>query len=310
MSLLERQLFRATNDPEADKAFAAAQETNRKARERLVTEFQQIGDALRKKETPGLEADKKQLRDIVWKEQDTIRESKITAAQVTEYRGGKQMLEIQNFKDSLQKRAAFVKFIADQRAVVQKQIDDLKAKGIPVPPSLPANLKRLDSSTAWYDKVAVGSDPIKYDDELVSLKADLASGVAEAKRKTEIYQDGRENFSVWGIIGQASKIIFSMVGIFVILSFGLFGASLATNLNIYKPTPFRVLYAIYGFLFFYVVIPYVLLYRWWWLGKKPRFYALLPLIGQRFDNHQAGILLGWMSFRPDDLVDSLKEWEE
>ncbi len=309
MSLLERQLFRVTNDPEADKAFAAAQEENRKARERVVTEFQKIGDALRKKETPGLEADKKLLRDMVLKEQDKVRESKMTAAEVTEYTAGKQMLEIQNFKDSLVKRAEFVKYIADQRAAIQKQIDDLKAKGKPVPDSLNANLKRLDNSTAWYDKLPVGSDPIKYDDELVSLKADLKAGNAEAKRKTEEYEDSREEFSVRGIFTQALGIASSIVGVFLIFSFGVFGASLATNLNVYKPAAFRILYAIYGFLFFYIVIPYVLLYRWWWLGKRPRFYALIPLMGKRFDNHMAGVLLGWMSFKPDDVIDSLKEWE-
>jgi hypothetical protein len=309
MSLLERQLFRVTNDPEADKAFAAAQEENRKAREHVVTEFQKIGDALRKKETPGLEADKKLLRDMVLKEQDKVRESKMTAAEVAEYTAGKQMLEIQNFKESLTKRAEFVKYLADQRAAIQKQIDDLNVKGTPIPPSLNANLKRIDSSTAWYDKLHVGSDPIKYDDELVSLKADLKAGNAEAKRKTEEYEDSREEFSIRGIFTQAIGIASNIVGVFLIFAFGVFGASLATNLNVYKPAAFRILYAIYGFLFFYIVIPYVLLYRWWWLGKRPRFYALIPLMGKRFDNHLAGVLLGWMSFKPDDVIESLKEWE-
>lgn len=321
MSLLERQLFRVTNDPEADKAFAAAQEANKKARDRVVKLYTEYYDGLSKelkidKNSPiakEVEADKKLLLEMIAKERDKIRNSKMTEAEIKEYESGKDMMEIQNFAKSISGpgsiRWMLLLTIKDKRVETQKQIDNLKAKGTPVPAILYANLKRLDSSEAWWKKQPVGSEPDTYAQELTSLGDDLKAGAEEAKQKTEEYQDSRETFSVWAIIGQATGIASSILGVFLLLSFGVFGASLATNLNVYKPAAFRILYAIYGFLFFFIVIPYVLLYRWWWLGKKPRFYALLPLMGKRFDNHMAGVLLGWMSFRPDDVIESLKEWE-
>ena len=97
--------------------------------------------------------------------------------------------------------------------------------------------------------------------------------------------------------------------LFVLSLLVVLGASLASNLNIYRDWPFRLLYAIYGGLFFFLVIPYTLFYRWAWLQKRPRFYALIPLFPYHWDGRIAQLLLSWMSFRPDDAIGALREWE-
>lgn len=116
------------------------------------------------------------------------------------------------------------------------------------------------------------------------------------------------DFSWTRLIGRILSITMTIVMIFLLVAAGLYGASLATNLNLYQTWPIRVLYAIYGFLFFWAVIPYVLLYRWWWKGKKPVFYAFMPLIPYKLDNRYAAMMFSWMSYKPDDAIACLQEW--
>lgn len=128
-----------------------------------------------------------------------------------------------------------------------------------------------------------------------------AAEAAELERAN--FESGRLVKRVFGTAGTILLVFFTVV-------LGVYGASLATNLNIYRNFWYRLLYTIYGFLGFFIVIPYVLLYRWWWLGKKPRFYALLPLIPYHLDNRIAQLLFSWLSFKPDDQMAALKEWEQ
>jgi len=132
--------------------------------------------------------------------------------------------------------------------------------------------------------------------------------VAAAAADAEAERERRAHFSGSRMIGRAFEIIGAIVGVFVLVVFGVLGASLATNLNVYREMPYRILYAVYGFLFFWVVIPYVFGYRWWWNGKKPRFYAMIPIVPYKFTNPIAGMLLGWMSYKPDESIEGLKEW--
>lgn len=140
-------------------------------------------------------------------------------------------------------------------------------------------------------------------------KKKLADAAAAEKAKAEAEQKERETFDSGRLVGRVFGTIGQILLVFVILVFGVFGASLATNLNLYRSAPFRILYAIYGFLFFWIVIPYVLLYRWWWQGHKPRFYALLPIIPYHLDHPWAALLFSWLSYKPDDRIAALKEWE-
>ncbi len=106
---------------------------------------------------------------------------------------------------------------------------------------------------------------------------------------------------IWGTF----KEIFNKV--FPIL-IGVLAASLAINLNLYKNWPYRVLYGIFAYNFWYIVLPYVYLYRWAWLGKKPKFYSLLPLIPLRFENRLIAQFYSWLSYKPDDEIHSQLEW--
>lgn len=116
------------------------------------------------------------------------------------------------------------------------------------------------------------------------------------------------DFSWTRLFARIISITTTIVMIFLLIVAGLYGASLATNLNLYQTWPIRVLYAIYGFLFFWAVIPYVLLYRWWWKGKRPVFYAFMPLVPYKFDNRYAAMMFSWMSYKPDDAIACLQEW--
>ena len=122
--------------------------------------------------------------------------------------------------------------------------------------------------------------------------------------------DAGDEFSWKRLLGRVVSITFQIVILFLLIVVGLYGSSLATNLNIYREAPIRVLYAIYGFLFFWIVIPYSLIYRWWWKGKKPVFYAFIPLVPYKFNNHYAAMFLSWMSFKPDDQIACLMEWKK
>jgi Flp pilus assembly protein TadB len=134
---------------------------------------------------------------------------------------------------------------------------------------------------------------------------------ADAERRATEEADAarRAEFSSTGVASTAAATAGKIIGIFFLIMLATLGASLATNLNIYKPAIYRVLYALYGFVFFWIVIPYVLIYRWYIQVKRPRFYALLPLIPYRWDGWFGRTFLSWMSYRPDDAAEALKEWK-
>ena len=115
----------------------------------------------------------------------------------------------------------------------------------------------------------------------------------------------RKTFSVKRMFKRAFGVTMNILHIFLFIALGVFGASLATNLNVYRGWPYRLLYAIYGFVFFFVVIPYVLLWRWLYQKKRPRFYALIPLIGSPIENNLLATLLSWFTFEPDDEMEFL-----
>ena len=106
------------------------------------------------------------------------------------------------------------------------------------------------------------------------------------------------------IFGYAVRV-FTILFIIFLLAIG---SSFAVNLNIYKPVSFRVLYALYGFMFAFIVIPYTLLYRWVYLGKPPKYYGFIPLIPRFFIHKPVQFLLGWLTYKPDASIWDLEEW--
>ena len=165
--------------------------------------------------------------------------------------------------------------------------------------------KKAEEANAARIKQEKAVEQAKSDKE----KAEAAQKAAVTKELAEKKEAAREEFDPWRLTKQILGTVGYIVLVFVLVVFGVFGASLATNLNLYKDTPYRILYAIYGFLFCFIVIPYVIGYRWGWQGKKPRFYALIPIIGYHLDNRWAAMMFSWLSFKPDCRIESLKEWE-
>ena len=139
-------------------------------------------------------------------------------------------------------------------------------------------------------------------------KEAAAKKLAEETAEKERIAKERAEFSGSRLIGRIMKTIGTIVLVALILLGGVYGASLATNLNVYKMAPFRIIYAIWGFLFFWIVIPYVWIYRHFWLKKTPRFYAIIPLVPYRFNHPIMSKFFDWITFNPED-VEQLEEWK-
>lgn len=148
----------------------------------------------------------------------------------------------------------------------------------------------------------------KLTNEEKAKKEAQAKKEAEEKAEQERIQNERAEFSFSRLLGRILKTILIILVVAIIIIGAMYGSSLATNLNVYKSAPFRVIYAIWGFLFFWVVIPYVWIYRRFWLKKTPRFYAILPLVPYHFNHWFMNKFFDWITFNPED-VDELKEWE-
>jgi len=133
-----------------------------------------------------------------------------------------------------------------------------------------------------------------------------ADSVKTAEEKAAKEKADRETFSGSRLAGRIFKIIGYMVLFFVLFVLAILGASLSANLNLYRELPYRILCALYGFGFFFLVIPYVLGYRWFWMGIEPRFYGVIPLLPYQFDHPLAEFLFGWMSYRPDERIELLR----
>lgn len=131
--------------------------------------------------------------------------------------------------------------------------------------------------------------------------------VAERAEKERIAAE-RAEFSFSRLLWRIFEITITALLIAFVIGSALYGSSLATNLNVYKSAPYRVIYAIWGFLFFWVVIPYVWIYRRFWLKKQPEFYAILPLVPYSFNHWFMRKFFDWITFNPVD-VDELKEWQ-
>ncbi len=146
--------------------------------------------------------------------------------------------------------------------------------------------------------------------EAADAKA-IADTAAEKERKAKEAEDrkARTEFRTGRFLGKVTSTLLTVLAWFFAISGAIYGAHLATNLNLYRSWPYRLLYAIYGFVFFPIVIVYVLGYRWWWRGIKPQYYALLPLIPYFINHPVIAYLFSWLSYKPDDAIKSLEEWK-
>jgi hypothetical protein len=136
-----------------------------------------------------------------------------------------------------------------------------------------------------------------------ATEAQKAAAAAEAEKQ-------KDTFSMSRLFGNAAKYTITIASITIGIFICMIGSSMAVNLNVYKSYPYKILYAIFGFIFSLVVIPYVIGYRWLYKGKKPRYYGFLPFIPQYFTNYYIQILFGWLTYRPDEHMWDLQEWRQ
>jgi hypothetical protein len=131
---------------------------------------------------------------------------------------------------------------------------------------------------------------------------------AKAEELAKKERERRKNFNFGEFFQDIVGWVAIILGVVLLFAGAVYGSSLATNLNVYRTWPYRVLYALYGLVFFFIVIPYVLIYRWWFKGLRPRYYGLIPLVPYKFSDEYIQFFFGWMTFRPDTSAELLREW--
>jgi len=320
MSFLERTLFRLTNDPVSDAAWKQQQAEKKAACEKELVvwnkKLARVDEPAFIKST--LPEDVTYVRDFIKERIKQLKTYTHSAMDIDKFNINKDTQNFNIMMETIPARFRFKTQVTDGIRQFNAMIKDLNNKKTPVPPSYPKLVSRIEKELPWFDQQKFVEAEV-YDKEFELLRKDaqtLFEGTGAdmndpdmSKKAAEDAHDAERNeFSISRLVGKILGTTVSMLTVFLLVVFGVFGSSLATNLNLYHTAPYRVLYAIYGFVFFFLVIPYVLLYRWWWKGKQPRFYSLIPLVPYHFDNYYAGILLSWMSYKPDDRIDSLKEW--
>lgn len=127
--------------------------------------------------------------------------------------------------------------------------------------------------------------------------------------KTQVDEKDQDKFELSSLLYDTFSTILNVMYQLLKIFIFMLGASFAVNLNVYKPLAYKILYLIYGGLFSFIVIPYVLIYRWWFLQKKPVYYGFLPLIPRFFINPTIQFLLGWLTYKPDETISDLEEWK-
>jgi len=99
----------------------------------------------------------------------------------------------------------------------------------------------------------------------------------------------QDTFDVGDMFKKMFTTAAGLVGVFLLILFGLLGASLAMNMNLYRNVGFRILYFLYGFVFF--PFPIVrMLFLWFMQSRRPEFFAILPFV--------EGEKSGWFTFVP------------
>lgn len=241
----------------------------------------------------------------------------MTEDQLLALKGNKESQNYDNLYESVKRRAVFHNEFNGFKTEYTTQTEVLKKAGRPIPPEFATGIKLSEEALAWLKKSSFET-PDVYDDKTKELQeqfaakhegATLGNLEENVEKAKEDAAKKRDNFSFSGLLQDVLKYVGGYFGLFLIFTAMLLGSSLAVNLNLYKNWAFRLLYAFYGAIFCLLVIPYVLVYRWGFLGKKPKFYSILPLFPYHWDSRVAQILLGWISYRPDADIESLKEWQ-
>lgn len=136
--------------------------------------------------------------------------------------------------------------------------------------------------------------------EAAAAAVRAAEEAERAKQQAALEEDQkrRETFEPRRLLNQILSIVGTIFLVFLLLGGAGYGASLASNSMIYRTAPFRIAAAVYGGLFFFLVIPYMWIYRRWWLGETPKYYAFMPFVPYEWQHPWTARLLSWMSYTP------------
>ena len=144
-------------------------------------------------------------------------------------------------------------------------------------------------------------DLLETGSHLIDNRSVSVTGIKEWLASIASNEDAKQDiFSVTDMIVKMLGITGIIVAAFLAVVLGLMGASLASNMNAYRGIGFRILYMLYGFIFFPIVIMWAL-WRWIGVGKKPEFFAFLPVYEGRIEARLPAYLFSWAAF------DSLSE---
>lgn len=181
---------------------------------------------------------------------------------------------------------------------------------------LESTKKKIHANKEVLDILVAGNTKIRQNKLKLDFQEEGGPPVPAEVLKTKAEQEALEHdktqdtFSVTRMLMSILRTALSVFILLLIIFILMMGASFAVNLNIYKPVPFRILYAIYGTFFALVVVPYTLLYRWAYKGLKPKYYGFIPLIPRFFVHRPIQFLLGWLTYKPDEEMWDLEEWRK
>jgi len=123
-------------------------------------------------------------------------------------------------------------------------------------------------------RLQTARDGVKFEDnsKAIEKKKAEADNLAKAKETKE-----KAEFNPTRLFKKAGSGMVTAFFIAILLAFAILGGSLAANEAVVRPTGFKILYFIYGFIFFPVVITYFI-GRYFLYGKSPYFASyFIPL---------------------------------
>jgi hypothetical protein len=176
---------------------------------------------------------------------------------------------------------ARIKYLTDKRPELLDMANDLLA---------PMNAYR-DTLYTWFKNAQLTLLPQDYEDKISEVKEavvgsdgkgdifDGATFIDDAKLQKKVIEKQAEDsqINIQRLISKIVSITITFLSI-ALVGWGAFlGASYSTNLNIYRSFWYRVFYAFYGALFCFIVVPYEIIYKKWWLKIQLPLYGYIPL---------------------------------
>jgi hypothetical protein len=155
-----------------------------------------------------------------------------------------------------------------------------------------------DKLLSWFKNGQTTLLSQDYEDKAVEVKEDVSGESGkEDKFKVQAFFDNTKlhaeivekqvednKINTPRLIKKIVTITLTIILIVIFLWGAFLGAVYSTNLNIYRSFSFRVFYAIFGAIFWIIVVPYGWIYRKWWLGESLKLHGYIPLIDEPVEN--------------------------